>query len=79
MVKSDSRSWADGSAYLEQNGDAEMQQQAHQQYVERLVDLFIQRSSVSGEIDDAYLAHQVKRYWEDLKVEALARVTSRYA
>jgi hypothetical protein len=62
-------------AYLVQNGDAEVQQQARQQYFERLVDLFIQRSSVTGEIDYAYLANKVKRYWEDLKVADQARVT----
>jgi hypothetical protein len=62
-------------AYLAQNGDGEVRRQAHQQYFERLVDLYVQRSNVTGEIDYAYLAHKVTRYWADLKVADQARVT----
>ena len=62
-------------AHLIQNGDSEVRRLAREQYFERLVDLFIQRSSVTGEIDYAYLANKVKRYWADLKVADQARVT----
>ncbi|PSB39471.1 hypothetical protein [Aphanothece minutissima] len=62
-------------ANLVQKGDAEVQRLARQQYYERLVDLYIQRSSLTGEIDYAYLANKVKRYWADLKVAGEARVT----
>lgn len=64
-------------AHLVQNGDSEVQRQARQQYFERLVDLYVQRSNMTGEIDYAYLAHKVTRYWADLKVADQARVTPR--
>jgi hypothetical protein len=62
-------------AHLIQNGDSQVRRLAREQYFERLVDLFIQRSSVTGEIDYAYLANKVKRYWADLSVADQARVT----
>lgn len=62
-------------AHLIQNGDRQVRRLAREQYFERLVDLFIQRSSVTGEIDYAYLANKVKRYWADLSVADQARVT----
>jgi len=62
-------------AYLIQNGDSQVRRLAREQYIERLVDLFIQRSSITGEIDYAYLANKVKRYWADLKVAPQVVVT----
>jgi len=61
-------------AHLAQNGDPEVRRLARQQYYERLVDLYIQRSNVTGEIDYAYIANKVQRYWADLKVAGQARV-----
>lgn len=61
-------------AHLAQNGDAEVRRLAREQYYERLMDLYIQRSNVTGEIDYAYIGNKVLRYWADLKVAGQARV-----
>jgi hypothetical protein len=66
-------------AHLTQTGDAEVQRLARQQYLERLVDLYVQRSNETGEIDYAYLAHRVTRYWADLKAAGRARVAPQSA
>ncbi len=66
-------------AHLVENGDAELRRLARQQYIERLVDLYVQRSNETGEIDYAYLAHKVSRYWADLKVAGQARVAPQSA
>ncbi|MEB3362029.1 MAG: hypothetical protein VKI42_07900 [Synechococcaceae cyanobacterium] len=54
-------------AYLMQRGDATTQQEAQRQYWQHLINLYINDTSSSGDIDYDYLYNNVIGFWRNLK------------
>ncbi|QPN70094.1 hypothetical protein [Synechococcus sp. CBW1108] len=63
-------------ASLLKTGNEEVRCEAQEQYWEHLIDLYIMRSSETGDIDYGYLSNRLERFWHDFKATKNSRVAS---